>query len=346
MALGSNCAECNMAISSGILCNDCAEKMFSRLNIADTRTYFAEFSERYGVAEKELQERCDELKNRSSLAREAYKRKGKLKMRKIGYAQFRPEFGAFDTNIHIIENIAKNADTDLLVFPELCTTGYEFKNRDEASYLAEPFKKGPLSVLLQRLAAETMTTIVAGYAEKDGETLYNSSLLAKPNGELHNYRKIHLFDREKNIFTKGDKVPEVIETPAGRVGMMICFDWLFPEVSRMLAMKGAQIIAHPSNLVLQFCQRAMFARCIENGVFAVTTNRYGTEERTDRSLTFTGASQVMSNKGEELISAPSDDDHVGIVEVNPEDADDKMITSLNHRFNDMRVNIHDNSLLF
>jgi len=70
-----------------------------------------------------------------------------------------------------------------------------------------------------------------------------------------------------------------------RVGMMVCFDWAFPEVARALALKGADLIGHPANLVLTYCQQAMVTRCIENLVFAVTANRYGTEERPHGELT-------------------------------------------------------------
>lgn len=111
--------------------------------------------------------------------------------------------------------------------------------------------------------------------------------------------------------------------------MMICFDWIFPETARSLALQGAQIIAHPSNLVLQYCQRAMYARSVENRVFTITANRIGTEERAGRTLTFTGASQVLNPRGDTLVSAPGDEEHVGVAEADLTHADDKHITEYN-----------------
>ncbi len=161
-------------------------------------------------------------------------------------------------------------------------------------------------------------------------------MLATPDGALHNYRKLHLFSREKELFVPGDAEPPVVETPAGRVGLMICFDWFYPETARILALKRAQIIAHPSNLVLQYCQRAAFCRCLENAVFLVTANRIGRESRAGRELTFTGASQVVDPRGETLVAAPSAVEHVGLVPIDPALADDKHITEYNDRIRDRR----------
>ena len=120
----------------------------------------------------------------------------------------------------------------------------------------------------------------------------------------------------------------------------VCFDWLFPETARMLALKGAQIIAHPSNLVLDYCQKAMYCRCIENGVFAITANRIGTEDRAGRTLNFTGGSQVLDSEGETLVAAPSDTDCVESVEIDPWRADEKRIADSNDRLKDRRGEIY------
>ena len=87
---------------------------------------------------------------------------------------------------------------------------------------------------------------------------------------------------------------------------MICFDWFFPETARSLALLGADIIAHPANLVLPYCQKAMITRCLENRVFAVTANRIGQEKRGEDDFQFTGASQIISYDGKVLSSAPND----------------------------------------
>jgi predicted amidohydrolase len=122
--------------------------------------------------------------------------------------------------------------------------------------------------------------------------------------------------------------------------MMICFDWVFPETARCLALEGAQIIAHPSNLVLEWCQRAMFARSVENRVFTVTANRIGTEDRAGRKLTFTGASQIVSPSGEYLVRAPGTEEHVAVAELDPAEADDKHVTELNDLWQDRRPELY------
>lgn len=250
-------------------------------------------------------------------------------------------FGERDANFRTIERlIGGSARADLLVLPELGATGYEFRDRDEVATLAEPFGKGPTSDFLRALAARHAVTLAMGYPERAGEKFYNSCLLATPDGQLSNYRKIQLFSRENDLFTPGDAPPPVVETPAGRVGLMICFDWFFPEVARVLALKGAQILAHSSNLVLNYCQRAMYARSVENGVFSITANRIGTEERAGRRLTFTGASQILDPRGQCLVSAPPDEEGVGLAELDPEAADNKQINPYNHLLNSRRTDLY------
>ena len=109
---------------------------------------------------------------------------------------------------------------------------------------------------------------------------------------------------------------------------MICFDWIYPESARSLALRGAQIIAHPSNLVLPHCPDAMITRCLENKVFAATADRVGTEDRGGNPLTFIGKSQVVSPAGSVLVRL-GDEEGVAVVEVDPHEADAKSINEHN-----------------
>lgn len=261
-------------------------------------------------------------------------------MIRAAFAQFCPDFGNRSRNLSVIQRMTRaNADADLIVYPELAVCGYEFVNRGEALESGEA-ATGETADCAASLARECNTTLVIGYAERAGDRVYNACLLATPGGAMVNYRKIHLFDREKERFDPGDAPPPVVDTPAGRVGLMICFDWYFPEVARVLALNGAQILAHPSNLVLDKCQRAMFARSVENHVFTITANRYGTETRAGRALTFTGASQILSPNGDTLAQGPVEGDHVGIAAIDPNQADDKHATKLNDLFEDRRPRLY------
>ena len=210
----------------------------------------------------------------------------------------RPEFGAIKYNVeNAVKKIIK-LDAELVVLPELFSTGYQFKSAAEAFKYAESAHTGYAAIRLKEVAARVGCYIVAGIAEKSGSSVYNSSILVGPDGFIGVYRKAHLFSDERNIFKKGNTPFKVYDIGFARVGMMICFDWIFPEVARTLALMGADIICHPSNLVLPHCPAAMITRCLENRVFAITANRVGSEKRIKGAqLRFIGSSQVVSPDG-------------------------------------------------
>jgi predicted amidohydrolase len=119
--------------------------------------------------------------------------------------------------------------------------------------------------------------------------------------------------------------------------MMICFDWVFPEAARTLVLRGAQILAHPSNLVLPgFCQAAMRTRCLENGVFAVTANRWGEDRRPHGKLRFTGLSQVTGPRGEVLARGPAARTALKVVAIDAGRTRGKSLTARNHLLRDRR----------
>jgi predicted amidohydrolase len=259
---------------------------------------------------------------------------------KVGFFQFSPVRGKKNENVERAISSIRGATADLLVLPELFNTGYLFENEEELKRSAEIIPDGPTFLRLAALAAEEKVNLVFGMAEREGEVVYNSSVLVTPKGDFWVYRKLHLFDREKLWFTPGNKELEVIDIGKARVGMMICFDWIFPEVARILTLKGAQIVCHPSNLVLAYCQSAMITRCVENGIFAVTANRTGSEEKAGIKLTFTGKSQVIGPKGEILSQANEIEEGVQTVVIDPDLALDKNFTPRNHLLNDRRTEFY------
>lgn len=259
---------------------------------------------------------------------------------KVGFFQFSPVWGKKDENLEKAISSIRGAKADLLVLPELFSTGYLFENGEELKRSAEIIPEGPTFLRLADLAAEEKVNLVFGMAEREGEAVYNSSVLVTPAGDFWVYRKLHLFDREKLWFTPGNKELEVIDIGRTRVGMMICFDWIFPEVARILTLKGAQIICHPSNLVLAYCQSAMITRCVENRVFAITANRTGTEERGGVKLTFTGKSQVVAPQGEILSQTNETEEGVWTVDLDPKLALNKNFTPGNHLLNDRRTEFY------
>lgn len=256
----------------------------------------------------------------------------------VGTVQFAPVRCAVGANIGRVEALLRGVRADLLVLPELANSGYLYAAPEEIAPYSEPGDgSGPFLAALVRLAGQTGGVIVAGFAERAASGLYNSAAAVSANGVVQVYRKTHLFLDEKTLFRPGDTGFQVFEHAGARIGMLICFDWYFPESARTLALAGAQLLAHPSNLVLPHCQTAMVTRCLENRVFAITTNRYGAEALADgRSLTFTGASQVLSPRGERLCQAPVEGDAVLVAEVDSVLADDKRVTPRNDLFADRR----------
>lgn len=263
---------------------------------------------------------------------------------KAGLIQFKPEFGKPEINIKRIAELLEPAEFDLVVIPELANSGYYFCSDDDIKNSSEEIYDGMFVNSLKEISKRKNSFIVSGVCEKSDGKYYNTSVLVSPSGDVHAYRKIHLFDTEKNWFTPGNKSPDVFEIEGSfgkiKIGMMICFDWFFPETARTLALKGAEIICHPSNLVLTYCQRAMFTRAVENRVFTITANRTGTETCNESNLTFTGQSVMVSPRGEYLIDLNNDEEKFALVEIDPTLAQNKKVTESNNLFEDRRKELY------
>lgn len=264
---------------------------------------------------------------------------------KIGYYQFRPIFGKINHNLKKVINKLSTVSADLIVLPELIFTGYYFQDRTEVKTLAEDPHHSATVDNLSKLCKEKKFHIVTGFAEKVKDKVFNSALLIGPKGIKHIYRKIHLFNEEINWFDEGDIPLQVNKVNNTRVGIMVCFDWAFPEVTRVLALQGADIICHPSNLVLDYCQQTMLTRCLENKVYAITTNRFGYDRRPHGNLRFTGRSQIVAPGGTLIHQARSQGEELYIMDIDPELARDKSITPLNDVLCDRRPKFY-KSLVF
>lgn len=259
----------------------------------------------------------------------------------LAIVQTDPTFGSVTQNLERALTLMSSAKSDLYVLPELFTSGYNFTSKEEARSLAEPFREGPVFKAVAGFAADTKSTVVYGFAEVDGDRTYNSAAVVSHDGSAGLYRKVHLFDREKLFFEPGNLPFQVFPTPVGPVGVMICFDWYFPESMRTLALRGAQIIAHPSNLVLPHCPNSMPVRCRENRVFAATANRVGTEDRGGVSLSFIGQSQLTSVRGDILARASADKAEIHVHTIDPAEAANKRLTGLNDLFEDRRPEFYE-----
>ncbi|MGC9345180.1 MAG: carbon-nitrogen hydrolase family protein [Candidatus Bathyarchaeales archaeon] len=213
---------------------------------------------------------------------------------------------------------AKEQGAELVIFPELSLTGYTL--RDQIYELAETIP-GPSTRLLEKLARKMETYIVFGMpelSEKTQATIYNTAVLIGPDGLIGKYRKMYLpthsVFEEKRYFRPGYQTA-VFETDLGKIGLIICYDIFFPEVSRLTRLKGAQLIvcisASPA-VRRTFFETLTAARAIENTAFLAYVNLVGIED----GLQFWGGSRLIGPNGKVLVKAKYDEEDLVIGEVN------------------------------
>jgi len=217
---------------------------------------------------------------------------------------------------------AFEAGADLVVLPELLVPGYGW-DRDRLEAGAEPLD-GPSVGAWAQLAARHDGWIAGGFAERDGERLFNTAVLVGPAGVALHYRKLHLFSGEKGVFTPGDLGLPVADTPLGRIGLCICYDLRFVETLRVLSLAGAQLVCVPTAWVPGFdtvlwdsegfCPQARYAAMQANldGVYVACASQAG--EWGGR--TFLGSSVLADPRGRCLIGPlPGDSDDLAWTEI-------------------------------
>tara|TARA_B100001750_G_scaffold72937_1_gene58214 strand:+ start:1789 stop:2589 length:801 start_codon:yes stop_codon:yes gene_type:complete len=255
----------------------------------------------------------------------------------LSYVQFNPKFGNIDSNLKTVSKLLYKVKPGVVVLPELMNTGYNLTSKDEVRYLSEIPKTGKTSLLLTQISSDIKSTIVAGFIEKSKNNFYNSAMIVSKGKFLGVYRKTHLFYNEKRFFSKGNTGFRVFSIDNFKLGVMICSDWIWPESARTLAIKGADIIAHPANLILKgLCQKTMPIRCFENSVFAITANRTGIEKRGKDTFHYTGQSQIVAPDMKILSRASSNYNSVNSVAVNLLNARNKQLYKNNNLLKDRR----------
>ncbi|NTV68056.1 MAG: carbon-nitrogen hydrolase [Chlorobaculum sp.] len=263
-------------------------------------------------------------------------------MIRVATVQFTPVLGDREANLDAIARLLDSVEAEIIVLPELCTSGYYFVSKEELAPLVEA-PGGVACGFFQRLAEAKQAIIVAGVPEAADGRFYNSVFTFRPGiPEPVIYRKPHLFYKERFVFEPGDTAFPVIrdERLDVSVGVMLCYDWRFPEVSRVLALEGAEIIACPSNLVTDAWRKVMPARAIENKVYVAVANRAGSETKEGERLDFKGCSAVYDPFGEPVALAASSGDVVLVVEIDPRICRDKRFNAVNEIFADRRPELY------
>ncbi len=259
-----------------------------------------------------------------------------MKSFRVAFVQGRPRFGRTHENLERGVALAGTVNADLVVLPELWSSGYVFSSHAELAGLAEDAATGATAVALRAAARRERRHYVAGFPERHRGKFYNSAVLVGPSGVKAVYRKLHLFEREQDWFAPGNLPLAVHRVGPARVGMLICFDWRFPETARVLALAGADVIAHPSNLVFANAQRAMEVRSLENRVCTVTANRTGTETRKGGRVPFTGRSQIVGPGGDVLVRAGLREDCARDAVIDLDACRDKALTPRTQLFRSRR----------
>lgn len=259
---------------------------------------------------------------------------------RVGFYQFSPKPRAVMDNLNRVFARLNRTGADLMVLPELCLTGYLFSGREELARYAISVPDSPVCTRLVNFCSEQNLNLVLGIPEKAGSRIFNSAVLVTGSGSIHIYRKVHLFTDEKDIFDPGDLPFPVFRLGSATIGMLVCFDYFFPESGRSLLLRGAQIICHPANLVLNYAQSMTITRAQENRVFWILANRIGSEALGDRVMNFTGESQIVGPEGRVMERATREGEELKMVEINPAVALNKRVTLRNDIITDRRPEMY------
>jgi predicted amidohydrolase len=239
-------------------------------------------------------------------------------------------------NLKRINDTIKQASekgADYILFPELFTTGYIVDGK--IKNLADPIHGDNLKQV-QASAKNHNIGVILGFPEYEAGNIYNSAVFINKTGEIiKTYRKIHLYDEEKNVFTPGEESP-IIDLPEGKVGIMITYDMEFPELARVLALKGAQMIfILCANMIPYQLHQHVYlrARALENHIFIAATNKVGLENEN----VFFGESEIIHPTGTTLYKSGNNED-IAVIQIDLSDS--KKAQGLLNYLNNRRPEIY------
>jgi predicted amidohydrolase len=244
---------------------------------------------------------------------------------RIAAAQLDPHLGEIANNLKACAKVVAEAaanGVELVVLPECSLSGYMFGDRSAASASAEPVP-GPATEELVAACRTCGINCVVGLLEREGEDLYNTAVVLGPDGVVGRYRKSHLPILGVDRFVRsGNEPPPVFELAGARVGIEICYELRFPEVTRLLALAGAEVVLNPTNWPRNAAPLADFfirTRAAENRVWIVAASRVGREE----GATFIGRSQVVDPAGRRTAELDDSSEGLLVAGIDPRTADTK-----------------------
>lgn len=232
---------------------------------------------------------------------------------KVGFLQYAVIHKNVQANLSYIESLLQLEQFDLLVLPELFTCGYAFDIADEILPYVENLKDSYTINHLRQIAKRSNGYITGTIPEIENNKIYNTAIFVGPEGLIFSYRKIHLTDYEKRIFTAGDKI-NVCRCKKATVGAMICFDAWFAPLSSKLKELKVDIICQSSCFGGDVTPKIIPIRALENQCFVISCNRIGTELFDGSPEPYRGESQIINPDGEVLVKA-KDEELLAFVEI-------------------------------
>ena len=265
-------------------------------------------------------------------------------MTRIACAQLSPVLGDLTANLEMSTAAiaeAVSAGAQIVVLPELVTSGYMFADADEARTAALPAGDAAFD---SWVAAAGDAVVIAGFCElADDGKLFNSAVVIDRGELVCCYRKTHLWDREKLIFTPGDRLPPVLATRHGAIAVMVCYDLEFPEVTRAVAVQGAELIVAPVNWPRALRPQGERIGEVITAMSAARTNRVAIavcdragEERGQQWAEGT----VIINADGWVIAEVGTGTGVAVAEVDLPASHDKKITDYVDVLNDRRLDLY------
>ncbi|MFD6517744.1 nitrilase-related carbon-nitrogen hydrolase [Rhodococcus sp. NPDC060176] len=265
-------------------------------------------------------------------------------MTRIACCQTHPTVGDLAANVDAITtqlSAATGAGADIVVLPELATSGYMLEDRAEAQSTALTTNS---KVFDQWAAVLGDSVAVVGFCELgDDGSLFNSAALLDSTGLRTIYRKTHLWDREKLIFTPGSSLPTVTVTEHGRLAIMVCYDLEFAEVSRSVAVRGAEIIIAPVNWPLAPRPEAEHPGELITAMSVARTNKIAVavcdRTGTERGQLWTTGTSIINPEGW-IVASVGASVGMAVADIDLSTTHDKSLTNFADALADRRLDLY------
>jgi len=232
---------------------------------------------------------------------------------RVGFFQFEVVFADKPTNLQKVHASLSGCDLDLVVLPELFTSGSILTSREQAYGFAESVPDGETTRMLMAIAETSNISIIGGLIEREGDRLYNTVVIVSPQGFVGKHRKVHLSLFDTGFFTPGDTF-RAFDLPGVRIGILLCYDSWFPDAGKALARQGVSLICNPSNFCGEDSLEVIRHRALESSAYTVTANRLGMDHDTGTDVSFIGASQIVNPEGV-VIHRAGDQEILGVEDI-------------------------------